>query len=200
MVRLTTQILTEGILKRAIRVEATPNCVTVNARIDPVETAGAIVLTSSINLLIQTNQMATQTLNWLGAPRNGTCLATSTGAGASAGAGVGMLGLAGGPAVGVTEPTAMAIGGGLGWAGGMVSCMSSWGTGGRTGSGSSNSSRKWKWGSHKSSQKAANQMAQRGWTDAQIDEAVDQGAQYPAPNNINPANGATRYVNPTTGR
>jgi len=43
-------------------------------------------------------------------------------------------------------------------------------------------------------------MAQRGWTDAQIDEAVNSGAQHPAPNNINPANGATRYVNPSTGR
>jgi len=57
-----------------------------------------------------------------------------------------------------------------------------------------------KWGSHKTSQKVTSQMAQRGWTDAQIEEAVANGEQYPAPNNINPANGATRYVNPTTGR
>jgi hypothetical protein len=97
----------------------------------------------------------------------------------------------------------MGVGGGLGWAGGMVSCMSSsGGSGGGTGgnSGSTNGGRKWKWGTHKSAQKAANQMGARGWTDAQIDEAIKHGTQYPAPNNINPQNGATRYVNPTTGR
>jgi hypothetical protein len=67
-------------------------------------------------------------------------------------------------------------------------------------SGASSSGRKWKWGSHKAAQKATNQMSRRGWTEIQIDEAVDRGLRYPAPNNINSANEATRYVNPTTGR
>lgn len=60
--------------------------------------------------------------------------------------------------------------------------------------------RKWKWGSHKSARKAASQMSKRGWTDAQIDEAITGGQQFPAPNNIAAANGATRYVHPVTGR
>jgi hypothetical protein len=34
----------------------------------------------------------------------------------------------------------------------------------------------------------------------QIDEAIASGKQFPAPNNVNPANGATRFVHPTTGR
>jgi len=46
------------------------------------------------------------------------------------GAAVGMAGVVGGPTVAVTEPTAMAIGGGVGWMAGMVSCMSSSGSGG----------------------------------------------------------------------
>jgi RHS repeat-associated protein len=182
-----------------------PNCVTVTDKAPGLSTLDALLYRSLSNVMqqsMQVQQIGQQVFNWLSQPRNGTCLSASTAAGASAGAGVGMLGLAGGPAVGITEPTAMAIGGGIGWAGGMVSCMSSSGGtgGGGTGSGSSSSSRKWKWGSHKSSQKVANQMTGRGWTDAQIDEAVDRGAQYSAPNNINPANGATRYVHPTTGR
>ena len=53
--------------------------------------------------------------NWLGRPRNPTCLTASTAAGASMGAAVGMVGVVGGPAVAVTEPTAMLIGGGAGW-------------------------------------------------------------------------------------
>ena len=43
-------------------------------------------------------------------------------------------------------------------------------------------------------------MGQRGWSEAQIDETVDHGARYPAPKNINPAHGAKRFVNSTTGR
>lgn len=58
----------------------------------------------------------------------------------------------------------------------------------------------WKFGSYKSPQKWTNQMVQRGWTANQIDEAIQYGAKYPAVNNINPNNSATRYVNPTTGR
>jgi hypothetical protein len=77
-----------------------------------------------------TIQIQQQLFNWIGQPRNGTCLASSTSAGASIGAGVGLLGVAGGPAVGISEPTVMAIGGGAGWMAGMVSCMSSSGPGG----------------------------------------------------------------------
>jgi hypothetical protein len=58
----------------------------------------------------------------------------------------------------------------------------------------------WKFGSNKSSQKWANQMEQRGWTEQQITEAIQYGESYPAVNNINPSHTATRYVNPTTGR
>ena len=48
--------------------------------------------------------------------------------------------------------------------------------------------------------KWAKQMAKRGWTEQQIDEAIANGKQFAAPNNVNPANGATRFVHPTTGR
>ncbi len=51
-----------------------------------------------------------------------------------------MLGLARGPALAITEPTAMLLGGGIGWAGGMVSCMSSNGATGSDGGGESGSS------------------------------------------------------------
>lgn len=43
-------------------------------------------------------------------------------------------------------------------------------------------------------------MSRRGWTEQQINEAMISGKQYSAPNNINPNNGATRYVHPNTGR
>jgi RHS repeat-associated protein len=58
----------------------------------------------------------------------------------------------------------------------------------------------WRLGSNHSAQEWANKMAQRGWTPQQITDAMANGQRFPAPNNINPANGATRYVNPTTGR
>ena len=58
----------------------------------------------------------------------------------------------------------------------------------------------WSFGSNKSTAKWQSQMAKRGWTNDQITEAIEKGQQFPAKNNINPANGATRYVNPTTGR
>ena len=60
--------------------------------------------------------------------------------------------------------------------------------------------RKWKFGSNKSEQQWRSNLARRGWTPEQIDEAVANGQKFPAQNNINPSNGATRYVNPTTGR
>ncbi len=43
-------------------------------------------------------------------------------------------------------------------------------------------------------------MKNRGWTPQQIDEAISRGRRFPAQNNVNPANGATRYVHPVTGR
>ena len=43
-------------------------------------------------------------------------------------------------------------------------------------------------------------MQQRGWTTNQITEAIHNGQQFPAVNTVNPANAATRYVHPTTGR
>jgi hypothetical protein len=43
-------------------------------------------------------------------------------------------------------------------------------------------------------------MRQRKWTDRQITEAVAIGQRFAVPNNIRPANGATRYVHPATGR
>jgi len=132
-------------------------------------------------------------------------------AGAGTGGEVGLVGLAGGGVgVLVTEPTGLIVGGIggsiVGGLGGMMVCPGATGGGAGSGSGSGSGNgngsggKKWKWGSHKTSQKAARQMAQRGWTDAQIDEAVQNGQQHPAPNNVNPANGATRYVNPSTGR
>jgi RHS repeat-associated protein len=58
----------------------------------------------------------------------------------------------------------------------------------------------WTLGAGKSAAKWAGQMQKRGWTSKQIDDAIQSGKQYPAANNLNPANGATRFVNPQTGR
>ena len=110
-----------------------PNCVTVTAKAPSLSTVDEFLSRSLANVIHQSRQIqraGQQVFNWLSQPRNGSCLAASTASGASAGAGVGMLGLAGGPAVGIIEPSAMAIGGGIGWAGGMVSCMSSSASGG----------------------------------------------------------------------
>jgi hypothetical protein len=43
-------------------------------------------------------------------------------------------------------------------------------------------------------------MQQRGWTAEQITEAIQNGRKLHAVNNVNPANAATRYVHPATGR
>jgi hypothetical protein len=59
---------------------------------------------------------------------------------------------------------------------------------------------KWKFGRHKSHQKWENQMQKRGWTPKQVDEAIQNGKQYPAPNRVNPKNPAIRYEHPETGR
>ncbi len=58
----------------------------------------------------------------------------------------------------------------------------------------------WRLGAFKSAAKWESQMAQRGWTPEQIDEALGGGQKFPATNNVNPGNGATRYVHPQTGR
>lgn len=58
----------------------------------------------------------------------------------------------------------------------------------------------WIYGSHKSMQKWINQMQKRGWTPEQITEAIEGKLSFPSPNLVNPANTATRYVHPATGR
>lgn len=58
----------------------------------------------------------------------------------------------------------------------------------------------WTLGEGKSAARWTGQMERRGWTPSQIDEAVASGNQFSAPNNLNPANGATRFVHPETGR
>jgi hypothetical protein len=54
--------------------------------------------------------------------------------------------------------------------------------------------------SHKSAEKWHSQLAQRGWTLEQIDEAIAAGRRYPARNYVNPGNTATRYASPRTGK
>ena len=51
----------------------------------------------------------------------------------------------------------------------------------------------------KDSAKLERQMIQRGWTQEQIQEAIQNGARYPARNNQT-GEAATRYVHPKTGR
>jgi hypothetical protein len=51
----------------------------------------------------------------------------------------------------------------------------------------------------KDSAKRLRQMVQRGWTEAQIDEARSRGEQHPAVN-LETGGRATRYVHPVTGR
>ncbi len=61
-------------------------------------------------------------------------------------------------------------------------------------------SRGWTLGEGKSAGKWAAQMERRGWSSQQIDKAIRSGNRFDAPNNLNPGNGATRYVHPETGR
>ncbi|MGC2656764.1 MAG: RHS repeat-associated core domain-containing protein [Bryobacteraceae bacterium] len=142
-----------------------PNCVTVNAKLDPVATVAAILLVASANVLMQTNQMAAESWNWLSQPRNGTCLSASTAAGASAGAGIGLLGLAGGPVVIASEPTAVLTGGALGWAGGLISCMSSSGEVGSSASGGGGDANNGESNSKKPPVKATKLRGNQGWRD-----------------------------------
>lgn len=58
----------------------------------------------------------------------------------------------------------------------------------------------WKLGSNHSAAQWQNKMHRRGWTADQIDEAIQQGHRIAAVNNVNPSNGATRFIHPTTGR
>lgn len=58
----------------------------------------------------------------------------------------------------------------------------------------------WRLGANHAAEQWRNKLRQRGWTPDQIDEAIRRGQEIVAANNINPANGATRYVNPITGR
>lgn len=57
-----------------------------------------------------------------------------------------------------------------------------------------------RFGRYKSASKWADQMTRRGWTQQQIEEAVNTGKRFDAPNNVNPGNAAGRYVHPGTGR
>ncbi len=43
-------------------------------------------------------------------------------------------------------------------------------------------------------------MGKRGWSNAQIDEAIASGGKFPASNQVTPGHGATRHVHPKTGR
>lgn len=43
-------------------------------------------------------------------------------------------------------------------------------------------------------------MKKRGWTPAQITEAIAGGQAFPAANKVTPGNGATRYVHPSTAK
>jgi hypothetical protein len=58
----------------------------------------------------------------------------------------------------------------------------------------------WKLGSNHSVRQWQNQFGRRGWTLDQITEAMQNGQQVAAANQVNPGNGATRYIHPRTGR
>jgi len=58
----------------------------------------------------------------------------------------------------------------------------------------------WRLGGNHSAQQWQDRMTARGWTLEQIAEAIQNGQQFPAVNNVNSGNGATRYVHPITDR
>ena len=58
----------------------------------------------------------------------------------------------------------------------------------------------WVYGAFKTEAKWASQFSKRGWTAEQVTEAVTKGKSFEAVNMVNKANGATRYVHPTTGQ
>ena len=47
---------------------------------------------------------------------------------------------------------------------------------------------------------AARSLMKRGWTEAQIQEAVEKGKAYPAVDKTAGGAPATRYIHPTTGK
>lgn len=58
----------------------------------------------------------------------------------------------------------------------------------------------WRLGTNHSAEQWANKMAQRGWTEEQITEAIQNGQRIGAVNTVNPPNGATRCIHPASGR
>ena len=52
---------------------------------------------------------------------------------------------------------------------------------------------KWILGKHKSAVKWENRMKAGGWTKRNITATITKGKKYPAPNDVNKANGATRF-------
>jgi hypothetical protein len=58
----------------------------------------------------------------------------------------------------------------------------------------------WILGTFKTEAKWLAQLAKRGWSGEQISEAIAKGKAFPAINNVNKANSATRYVHPQTGQ
>jgi O-glycosyl hydrolase len=67
-------------------------------------------------------------------------------------------------------------------------------------SGGASGAPSWTLGKNHSGQQWQNQMQKRGWTPAQITEAIQAGQSFSAANHVNPGHSATRYVHPTTGR
>lgn len=57
----------------------------------------------------------------------------------------------------------------------------------------------WRVGANHSAEQWRRKMQQRGWTADLIEEAIQHGPRCPAINRVNPANGATRYIHPSTG-
>ena len=58
----------------------------------------------------------------------------------------------------------------------------------------------WIWSQNKGAAKSIRQMGSRGWTPAQVTEAIRSGKQFPAKNRVNQGNPAIRYVHPQTGQ
>ena len=59
---------------------------------------------------------------------------------------------------------------------------------------------KWIFGKNKGVEKSIRQMQQRGWTPAQVTEAIKSGQRFPATNLVNKGNPATRCVHPQSGQ
>ena len=179
-----------------------------------------LIATRLAGALEKTVSYLDQAWNWYRTSQVNTgCVAASTAAGAAYGASRGVVagpivqgalalptgGLseaAGGPAGGALAGGLLGAAGGAaaGAAVGQIACRTGAGGSGGGRGGTGGGGRKWKLGANKTPSRWANQMRQRGWTEAQIDDAINHGQQFPATNNINPANGATRFVNPTSGQ